>query len=244
LEDALAVVSAVDEARTHLFVVKQNRLNAPVQALAAAMQQQRFGKIYLINANVFWTRPQSYYDQAAWRGTWEFDGGALMNQSYHVVDVVRWLFGPIVSVQAFAATLARTIEAEDTLVLNFRNRNGALGSMNVTMLTYPHNLEGSLTVIGELGTVKIGGVALNKIEHWEFADEREGDATIQQSNYETESVYGFGHRAYYQGVIDCLRGRASNLFDGREGLKTVELLTAIYLSVRDNKTVNLPLTLY
>jgi UDP-N-acetyl-2-amino-2-deoxyglucuronate dehydrogenase len=242
LADAQALIDAIEHAQTQCFVVKQNRLNAPVQALAHALQQQRFGKVYFVTANVFWTRPQAYYDQASWRGTWALDGGALMNQACHYVDLLQWLIGPVASVQAMSATLARKIEAEDSIVLNLRWCHGALGSMNVTMLTYPRNLEGSITVMGEQGTVKIGGVALNHIEHWEFAESKPEDELITQSNYDTGSVYGFGHTAYYHEVIACLRGRADNHIDAREGYKTVELLTAAYQSARDGTTVSLPLT--
>lgn len=241
LADAQALIAAVDQAQTQCFIVKQNRLNAPVQALARALQQQRFGKLYLVTANVFWTRPQSYYDQATWRGTWALDGGALMNQACHYVDLLQWLIGPVASVQAMSATLARNIEAEDSIVLNLRWANQALGSVNVTMLTYPKNIEGSITVLGETGTVKIGGLALNQIEHWEFAQAHADDDSIKQCNYATTSVYGFGHTAYYQQVIACLRGQAQNTIDPREGYKTVELLTAAYQSAREGTTVSLPL---
>ena len=169
-QDGKRMVHACDQAGVHLFVVKQNRRNATLQLLKRAVEKRRFGRIYMVNINVFWTRPQSYYDSAPWRGTWEFDGGAFMNQASHYVDLLDWLIGPVESVQAYTATLARNIQVEDTGVVSIRWRTGALGSMNVTMLTYPKNLEGSITIIGEKGTVRIGGVAVNKIEHWEFAD--------------------------------------------------------------------------
>ena len=165
--DGVRMVKACDDAGVRLFVVKQNRRNATLQLLKKAMEKGRFGKIYMVNMNVFWARPQEYYDSAAWRGTWEFDGGALMNQASHYVDLLDWLIGPIESVQAYTATLARAIEVEDSGVMNVRWRSGALGSMNVTMLTYPKNLEGSITIIGEKGTVRVGGVAVNEIQHWE-----------------------------------------------------------------------------
>ena len=191
----------------HLFVVKQNRRNATLQLLKRAVEKRRFGRIYMVNINVFWTRPQSYYDSAPWRGTWEFDGGAFMNQASHYVDLLDWLIGPVESVQAYTATLARNIQVEDTGVVSIRWRTGALGSMNVTMLTYPKNLEGSITIIGEKGTVRIGGVAVNKIEHWEFADADPDDAQVEQASYETTSVYGFGHPLYYDNVIKVAPGR-------------------------------------
>jgi UDP-N-acetyl-2-amino-2-deoxyglucuronate dehydrogenase len=164
--DGVRMVKACDEAGVRLFVVKQNRRNATLQLLKSAVENKRFGKIYMVNVNVFWTRPQEYYDTAKWRGTWEFDGGAFMNQASHYVDLLDWLIGPVESVQAYTATLARDIEVEDTGVMSIKWRSGALGSMNVTMLTYPKNLEGSITIIGENGTVRVGGVAVNEIQHW------------------------------------------------------------------------------
>jgi UDP-N-acetyl-2-amino-2-deoxyglucuronate dehydrogenase len=240
-QDGLRMVRACDEANVHLFVVKQNRRNTTLQLLKRAVTEKRFGRIHMVHINVFWTRPQSYYDQGNnWRGTWEFDGGAFMNQASHYVDLLDWLIGPVEKVQAMMST-TRDIEVEDTGVLNVRWRNGALGSMSVTMLTYPQNLEGSITILGETGSVRIGGMAVNEIQHWQFAEPRDYDQQVQTANYETTSVYGFGHPLYYQNVIDTLRGEAEPETDGREGLKSLELLIAAYLSARDGKTVALPL---
>ncbi|WP_295608262.1 Gfo/Idh/MocA family oxidoreductase [uncultured Lamprocystis sp.] len=239
-QDGVNMVKACDEAGVHLFVVKQNRRNATLQLLKRAVEEKRFGKIHLVQLNVFWSRPQSYYDQAKWRGTWEFDGGAFMNQASHYVDLLDWLIGPVDKVQAMVST-TRDIEVDDTGVLNVRRRNGALGSMSVTMLTYPKNLEGSITILGEKGSVRIGGVAVNDIQLWDFAEPRDYDEQIKAANYETTSVYGFGHPLYYKNVIDVLRGEAEPETDGREGLKSLELLIAAYLSARDGRTVSLPL---
>ena len=167
--------------------------------------------------------------------------GAFMNQASHYVDLLDWLIGPVESVQAYTATLARNIQVEDTGVLSIRWRTGALGSMSVTMLTYPKNLEGSITILGEKGTVKLGGVAVNKIEHWEFEDSDPDDELVQQASYDTTSVYGFGHPLYYDNVISSLRGEAEPETDGREGLHSLELLIATYLSARDGRRVALPL---
>lgn len=239
--DGLRMVRACDDAGVRLFVVKQNRGNATLQLLKRAVDQGRFGRIYMVNINVFWTRPQEYYDSAAWRGTWEFDGGAFMNQASHYVDLLDWLIGPIESLQAYTATLARNIEVEDTGVVSVKWRSGALGSMNVTMLTYPRNLEGSITIIGEKGTVRVGGVAVNQIQHWEFSEPHDDDAKVADASYATTSVYGFGHPFYYDNVIKVLRGEAEPETDGREGLKSLEVLVATYLSARDGRRVNLPL---
>lgn len=235
------MVKACDEANVHLFIVKQNRRNSTLQLLKRAVQEKRFGRIYMVHLNVFWTRPQAYYDSAKWRGTWELDGGAFMNQASHYVDLIDWLIGPVDSIQAMTGTLARDIEVEDTGVLNVRWRNGALGSMSVTMLTYPKNYEGSITILGEKGTVRVGGVAVNEIQDWTFADEKDYDQKIKEANYETTSVYGFGHPLYFKNVIDVLRGVAEKETDGREGLRSLEILIAAYLSARDGKTVSLPL---
>nr|MCU0627522.1 Gfo/Idh/MocA family oxidoreductase [Gemmatimonadaceae bacterium] len=241
-QDGKAMVAACDAAGVHLFVVKQNRRNPTLQLVRRAIRKKRLGRIFMVTVNVFWSRPQEYYDSAAWRGTWEFDGGAFMNQASHYVDLLDWLIGPVESVQAYTATLARHIQVEDTGVLALRWRNGALGSMNVTMLTYPKNLEGSITILGEKGTVRLGGVAVNRIDHWEFAEpDAEDDAMVAQASYDTTSVYGFGHPLYYENVIRTLRGEAEPETDGREGLHSLELLIATYLSARDGRRVALPL---
>lgn len=240
-KDGLAMVQACDEAGVRLFVVKQNRHNATLQLLKRAIDERRFGAIKMVHLNVFWTRPQDYYDHGqGWRGTWEFDGGAFMNQASHYVDLIDWLVGPVERVQAMMST-TRNIEAEDTGVVNIKWRNGALGSMAVTMLTYPKNLEGSITILGDSGSVKVGGVAVNEIQTWDFADKRDYDAKVKSANYETTSVYGFGHPLYYKNVIDVLRGTAEPETDGREGLKSLEFLTAAYLAARDGRSVGLPL---
>ena len=238
-EDGLEMVKACKEAGVKLFVVKQNRLNVTVQKLKDAIDSGRFGKLYMISSNVFWTRPQEYYDMASWRGTWEYDGGAFMNQASHYVDLLQYLFGPVESVHSFTGTLARNIEAEDSGVVNLKWSGGALGSMNVTMLTYPKNLEGSITVLGEKGTARIGGTALNKIEVWDFRKPVESDKSVFDSSYETASVYGFGHFNYYENVADVLLNGAQPITDGDEGLKSLRLLCSIYKSNHENKSVRL-----
>lgn len=239
--DGVKMVKACDSAGVRLFVVKQNRRNTTLRLLKRAMEEKRFGRIYMVNINVFWTRPQEYYDQAKWRGTWELDGGAFMNQASHYIDLVDWLIGPVEKIQAMMGTLERDIEVEDTGVLNIKWRSGAMGSVNVTMLTYPQNYEGSITILGEKGTVRVGGLAVNEIQDWKFSDKQDYDDEVQKANYETNSVYGFGHPLYYKNVIDVLRGQAEPETDGREGLKTLEVLIAAYLSARDGTTVSLPL---
>lgn len=240
-QDARKMVELSDAKGLHLFVVKQNRLNPTIQLVKQAIQNGRFGRIYFVQANVFWSRPQSYYDSAKWRGTWEFDGGALMNQASHYIDLLDWLIGPVESVNSLTATLARRIEVEDTAVVGIRWRSGILGSANVTMLTYNKNLEGSILILGEKGTVKIGGLALNKIEKWEFEEKASGDDAVTSANYDPVNVYGSGHRPYYQNLADVFRGKAEAIADGREGLRSIELLAACYLSARKATRQSLPL---
>jgi UDP-N-acetyl-2-amino-2-deoxyglucuronate dehydrogenase len=222
-------------------VVKQNRLNAPVQLVKRAIEKGRFGKIYLANTTVRWARPQEYYDQASWRGTKAMDGGAFMNQASHYVDLIQWLGGPVSSVVAKKATLARKIETEDTGVAVLQFESGAIGTIEVTMLTYPKNLEGSLTILGEKGTAKIGGTAVNKVEHWEFADPDPDDALVPAASSNPPNVYGYGHEGYYRNVTAVLRGEATAETDGRAGRKSLELILAIYRSAETGTEVRLPL---
>ena len=240
-DEGMAMVRACRDARVKLFVVKQNRLNATMHLLKKAVDDGRFGRVFMVNVNVFWTRPQSYYDEAPWRGRWDLDGGAFMNQASHYVDMVDWLVGPVDNVHAYTATLARDIEAEDTGVMSLRLRSGGLASINVTMLTQGRNFEGSITILGERGTVRIGGVAVNEIQHWQFDAADPMDEQVSAASYQTTSVYGHGHPMYYDNVVATLRGEAQPETDGREGLKSLELLIALYMSARDGKRVSLPL---
>jgi UDP-N-acetyl-2-amino-2-deoxyglucuronate dehydrogenase len=241
LTGADALVQACDKAGVQLFVVKQNRLNLPVQLLKRAVDRNRFGRIYMASCTVHWARPQEYYDQASWRGTWEFDGGAFMNQASHYVDLIQWLMGPVESVMAKTATLARRIETEDTGVAILKFRSGALGTIQVTMLAYPRNLEGSITVLGEKGSAKIGGTAVNKIEHWQFAEYDDDDKLIESADTNPPNVYGLGHQGYYRNVLAVLRGEAKPDTDGRAGRKSLELILGIYESAKTGREVPLPL---
>lgn len=241
LTGADALVHACDKAGVQLFVVKQNRLNPPVQLLKRAIDKNRFGRIYMASCTVHWARPQEYYDQAPWRGTWEFDGGAFMNQASHYVDLIQWVMGPVESVMAKTATLARRIETEDSGIAILKFRSGALGMIQVTMLAYPRNLEGSLTILGEKGSAKIGGTAVNKIEHWEFAEYDDDDKQVESANTNPPNVYGLGHQGYYRNVLAVLRGEAKPDTDGRAGRKSLELILGIYESAKTGKEVPLPL---
>ena len=235
------LIRTCDHEGVQLFVIKQNRLNATMQLLKRAVEKGRFGRIYMAQSNVFWQRPQEYYDQARWRATWEFDGGAFMNQASHYVDSLHWLLGEVESVMAMTGTLARRIEAEDTGSAVIRFRNHAIATINVTMLTYPKNFEGSITILGEQGTVKLGGIALNRIEKWEFDSYDDDDRLVNESNYTPSNVYGNGHSTYFKNVFEVLLGRAEPETDGRHGRKAVELVLAIYRSAKQGRQVSLPL---
>ena len=240
-DEGVAMVRACRDAGVKLFVVKQNRLNPTMQLLKKAIEQGRFGRIAMVNVNVFWSRPQSYYDASPWRGRWDMDGGAFMNQASHYVDMVDWLVGPVDNVHAYTATLGRDIEAEDTGVMSLRLRKGGLASINVTMLTHGRNFEGSVTLLGERGTVRIGGVAVNQIQHWEFDEAHPEDAAVKDASYAAPSVYGPGHPLYYDNVISSLRGEQHAEVDGYEGLRSLEVIIAAYRSARDGTRVGLPL---
>jgi len=235
------LVQACDAAAVHLFVVKQNRLNPPIQLLRRAVDKGRFGRIYSANVTVRWTRPQEYYDAEPWRGTWEFDGGAIMNQASHYVDLMQWLVGPVESVMAKTATQARRIEAEDSGVALLKFRSGALGVVEVTVLTYPRNLEGSITILGEKGSVKIGGTAVNRVDTWLFAEYDDDDKLVEAANTNPPNVYGFGHEGYYRNVLPVLRGEAKPDTDGRAGRKSLELILGIYESAKIGREVPIPL---
>ncbi len=233
-QDAADLIQVCNQARVKLFVVFQNRFNPAIQLMRRAYDEGRFGKLYVIAANLFWTRPQSYYDLSPWRGTWKMDGGAFMNQAAHYMDIIQWFGGPVKSVQAYTATLARQIEAEDSGCAIMQFINGIIGSINVSVLAYPQNLEGSVTILGEKGTVKISGIAMNRIEHWYFADHRDYDIEAQLANMEVESVYGTGHSAYYAGVIESLiddeasKKSLSFLADGEEAIKSLHMVEQVY----------------
>jgi UDP-N-acetyl-2-amino-2-deoxyglucuronate dehydrogenase len=240
-DEGMQMVRACRDAGVKLFVVKQNRLNPTLQRLKRAVDGGRFGAIHLVTVNVFWTRPQSYYDDAPWRGRWDLDGGAFLNQASHYVDMVDWLVGPVDNVHAYTATLARDIEAEDTGVMSLRLRKGGLASVNVTMLTHGRNFEGSITILGEHGTVRVGGVAVNQMQHWEFDPPLPEDAAAMEASYAAPSVYGPGHPLYYDNVIGTLRGEMHAEVDGYEGLRSLEVVIAAYRSARDGTRVGLPL---
>lgn len=239
LEGADSLISACAKNGVRLFVVKQNRLNPAIQLVKRAVDKGRFGRIHSANCTVRWARPQEYYDQAPWRGTWAMDGGAFMNQASHYVDLIQWLAGPVESVVAITATQERKIEAEDSGAAVLRFENGAIGVLDVTMLTYPKNLEGSITILGDRGSVKIGGTAVNRVETWLFEDYDDDDKLIDAAATTPPNVYGFGHQGYYANVVRLLRGEAVPDTNGEEGRKSLEIILAIYESSRTGKAIKL-----
>lgn len=240
LDDADRMISACDKAGVKLFVVKQNRFNVPVVKLREALEAGRFGKLVMGTVRVRWCRPQAYYDQDAWRGTWAFDGGVLTNQASHHVDLLEWMMGDVVSVSAMSATRLVDIEAEDTAAVILTFANGALGIIEATGGTRPKDLEGSISILGEGGTVVIGGFAVNKLETWNFLDADADDGeVIEKYSVNPPSVYGFGHQAYYEHVVDVIRNGGPQLVDGMQGRRSLELISAIYESIETGRRVDL-----
>jgi UDP-N-acetyl-2-amino-2-deoxyglucuronate dehydrogenase len=240
LDDADAMIQACDKTGAKLFVVKQNRFNVPVMKLREALQQGRFGKLVLGTVRVRWCRSQDYYDQAIWRGTWAMDGGVLTNQASHHVDMLEWMLGDVDSVFARGTTALANIEAEDTAVVTLKFRNGALGIIEATTATRPKDLEGSISVLGEGGTVEIAGFAVNKMKTWSFVDPMPDDEDVMEKfSVNPPNVYGFGHQAYYEYVVDCISNNGPHLVDGLVGRKSLELINAIYESIETGEEVHL-----
>lgn len=240
LDDADAMIRACDAAGVRLFVVKQNRFNVPVVKARQALEEGRFGKMVLGTVRVRWCRTQQYYDQDAWRGTWALDGGVLTNQASHHVDLLEWMMGDVESVFALSTTALVNIETEDTAAVVLKFASGALGVIEATTAARPTDIEGSLSLLGERGTVEIGGFAVNEMKLWRFTEPRDGDERVlNEFSVNPPNVYGFGHQAYYEHVVDCLRHDRRHLVDGLEGRKSLELITAIYESVETGREVAL-----
>ncbi|KKR03880.1 MAG: hypothetical protein UT30_C0017G0019 [Candidatus Uhrbacteria bacterium GW2011_GWF2_39_13] len=238
LNDADNMIRACDLNGCRLFVVKQNRFNLPVVKLREAMDSSRFGKIVLGTVRVRWCRPQKYYDADAWRGTWALDGGVLSNQASHHIDLLEWMLGDVESVFAKSTTALVNIEAEDTAVVVLKFVSGALGIIEATTATRPKDLEGSISILGEKGSVVIEGFAVNELKTWNFTqmppDEND---VIKKYSVNPPDVYGFGHKAYYEHVVDCINNNRHQLVDGLEGRKSLELISAIYESIETGKEV-------
>lgn len=238
LDDADAMIEACDLQGVKLFVVKQNRYNLPVMKLRSALEGNRFGKIVLGTVRVRWCRPQRYYDQDSWRGTWALDGGVFTNQASHHVDLLEWMLGEPVSVFAKSRTALVDIETEDTGVAIITFKSGAIGVVEATTATRPKDLEGSLSILGEKGSVVIGGFAVNEIQTWSFTERTEDDDNIIKEFIETPpNVYGFGHSRYLEDVCESILHNKKALVDGLEGRKSLELINAIYESIETGKEV-------
>jgi len=240
LDDADKMIKACDLAGVKLFVVKQNRFNVPVVKLREALEQGRFGKLVMGTVRVRWSRDQKYYDQDSWRGTWALDGGVLANQASHHVDLLEWMMGDVESVYARGATALVNIEAEDTAVAILKFNSGALGVIEATTAVRPKDLEGSISVLGEKGAVEIGGFAVNKMKVWNFVTPLPSDDDVMDKfSVNPPNVYGFGHQAYYEHVVDCVLNDKQHLVDGLEGRRSLELITAIYESIETRSEVQL-----
>ena len=240
IDDADAMIKACDENNCKLFIIKQNRFNVPVVKLREALEANRFGKLILGTVRVRWARHQKYYDQDKWRGTWAMDGGVLTNQASHHIDMLEWMMGDVESVFAKASTALAKIEVEDTAIVTLKFKNGALGIIEATTATRPVNLEGSISILGEKGTVVIGGFAVNEVVSWIFEKEEKEDLEVlKKYSVNPPNVYGFGHKAYYDHVVDCVLKGSNNLVDGLQGRKSIELINAIYESVETGQEVSL-----
>lgn len=238
LEDANRMVEACKQAGVSLFVVKQNRLNLPVTKLREAMDAGRFGRLTLGTIRVRWSRTQAYYDQDSWRGTWKHDGGVFANQASHHVDLLNWMMGGVESVTCEMATQLARIEAEDTGVCVLRFKNGALGVIEATTTTRPKDLEGSISVLGEGGTVEIGGFAVNEMKVWNFAKALPEDAEVLRRYRENPpNVYGFSHSRYLEKVVGSLLSGEPPFVDGEEARKSLVLIHAIYRSAETGQRV-------
>jgi len=240
ISDADAMITACDTAGVKLFVVKQNRFNVPIVRAREALDEGRFGRLVLGTIRVRWCREQRYYDQAAWRGTWKQDGGVLSNQASHHIDMLEWFMGDVENVHARAMTALVDIEAEDTAIATLRFCSGALGVIEATTATRPSDVEGSISILGENGMVEVGGFAMNEIRHWMFKDARASDNDVREKfSVNPPNVYGFGHEAYYQHVMDCLTTGGPALIDGLQGRKSLELITALYESIETGEAVQM-----
>lgn len=238
IDDADDMISACEKNNCRLFVVKQNRFNLPVIKLRESLEANRFGKLFMGTVRVRWCRTEEYYNQAPWRGTWALDGGVITNQASHHIDLLEWMMGKVDSVYAKGIQALANIEAEDTAVVILKFRNGAIGTIEATTAIRPKDLEGSLSILGEKGSVEIGGFAVNKMLHWNFNEKVQGDDDVINNYSENPpNVYGFGHQAYYEHVVDCILNKKPHLVNGFEGRKSVELISAIYESMETRKEV-------
>lgn len=230
IEGAQRLVDKAKEKNLKLAASHQNRFNYPIQLLKKAIVDGKLGKIFIGMARILWTRDDNYYLQAPWRGTWELDGGTLMNQCIHNIDLLNWMMDDeIDTVYAQTSTFIRNIEAEDYGVIVIRYKSGKIGTVEGSVIVYPRNLEETLTITGEKGTVVIGGMAVNKINTWRVEGDKEEDY-LNIDCGDPNSVYGFGHRVLYKDFIEAIEEDRKPLIDGEAGLNAVKIILAAYKS--------------
>ncbi len=243
MEDADEIVRRASEKHVKVSACHQNRFNLAVQETRKALEAGRFGKLSHGSVHVRWNRNRAYYEQAPWRGRWTSDGGALMNQCIHGIDLLRWMFGDEVE-EVYGQTrrqLHDYLEAEDVGMAVVKFKNGAIGTIEGTTNVYPSNLEETLYIFGEKGTVKIGGKSTNNIEVWEFTDERDNDFCVKGLREAASNVYGNGHTSLYADMVDAIEHDRSPYVDAVAGRNALELVLAIYKSQKEGVPVKLPL---
>lgn len=244
LDDADAIIRKGKEKDLIICACHQNRFNKSIVEIRKAIEKNRFGKLLYGTAHVCWARDHEYYDRASWRGTWEQDGGALMNQCIHNIDLLRWMMGDEIDT-VFGMTdrlIHPYIEAEDLGIAIIKFKNGGYGVVEGTTDVYPKNLEETLYIFGEKGTVKAGGQAVNIIEEWKFSDYfGDGERIKQECAENPPNVYGFGHSKLYRNVIAAISGREKLLCNAEAGKRALELVLAIYKSAYEEKPIKLPL---
>ncbi len=244
MADAEEIIKRAAEKHVKVSACHQNRFNVAIQEVRKAIEGNRFGKLSHASINVRWNRNKGYYDQASWRGTWEEDGGCLMNQCIHGIDLLRWMMGDEV-VEVYGATRQQFhdyLEAEDVGVAVVKFKNGAIGTIEGTTNVYPQNLEETLYLFGENGTVKVGGKSTNTIDVWDFKDETSEDQKNKGLEEETSNVYGNGHTSLFADVIEAIKEDRTPYVDGVAGRNALEMVLAIYKSQKEGIPVRLPLT--
>lgn len=243
IEDADSMIECARENKVKLCVSHQNRFNKPIQQLREAVDNDRFGRIFNGTARILWNRNMNYYNQAPWRGTWKLDGGTLMNQCIHNIDLLQWMLGgEIDTVYSQCDTYLRNIEAEDFGAVIIRFKNGAIGIVEGSACVFPKNLKETLDIFGEKGTVCIGGLAVNKIEAWRFDDNLDSENDILKlQEGDPDSVYGFGHTPLFKDIIDAIKDDREPLINGEEGKKGMSIILAAYKSRLTGLPVKFPL---
>ena len=239
LQEADEIIRACDSHGVKIFVVHQNRYNLPIIKAREAFEKGRFGKMVMGTVRLRWKRDQAYYDSADWRGTWAYDGGVFTNQASHHIDMLTWFMGDVESVKAVGVTRLSNIQCEDTGAAILRFTSGAIGIIEVTTATRPKDLEGSISILGEKGSVVIGGFFMNDLTTWEFVDPEPEDETIFETHQTNPPQWGYNLGEYLKGVIASVEDNRAALVDGLEGRKSLELISAIYESIETGREIQL-----